>query len=68
MPFKMLKTKVNRENSRGEICECDGSCPGYGTRSNCPPLIVLATMAVSQAAHAGAGLRNLLSACIPAIA
>jgi hypothetical protein len=68
MPFKMFETKVNRENSRGEICECDGSCPGYGTRGNCPPLIVLATIAMSQAAHAGAGLRNLLGACVPAIA
>jgi hypothetical protein len=29
-------------------CTCNGPCSGYATRSNCPPLIVLAIAAVSQ--------------------
>jgi hypothetical protein len=26
---------------------CQGHCPGYGTRSSCPPLIVLAVLSTS---------------------
>ena len=31
-------------------CSCKGKCTGYATRSNCPPLIVLAALAVTQTA------------------
>lgn len=27
--------------------KCQGKCAGYGTTSNCPPLIVLAVLATS---------------------
>jgi predicted metal-binding protein len=33
-----------------EHCNCVGPCTGYSTRSNCPPLIVLAVL-VSEAAN-----------------
>lgn len=29
-------------------CACNGSCSGYATRSDCPPLIVLAVAALAQ--------------------
>ena len=29
-------------------CGCDGACPGYGTRQNCPPLIVIAVAATAK--------------------
>ncbi len=35
-------------------CSCVGPCTGYSTRSNCPPLIVLAVIAVSDAASSDA--------------
>lgn len=28
-------------------CSCNGTCPGYGTRRDCPPLIVLAIAALT---------------------
>jgi len=31
-----------------EPCICVGPCTGYDTRSNCPPLIVLAVLAQSE--------------------
>ena len=31
-------------------CRCEGKCTGYATRSDCPPLIVLAVVAVTQTA------------------
>jgi len=34
-----------------DSCKCTAStsCPGYGTQPQCPPLIVLATIAVENA-------------------
>ena len=37
-----------------EQCNCVGPCTGYSTRSNCPPLIVLAVIAVSNPASSDA--------------
>ncbi len=31
-------------------CTCNGRCTGYDTKSNCPPLIVIATLALSERA------------------
>jgi predicted metal-binding protein len=33
-----------------EHCNCLGPCTGYRTRSNCPPLIVLAVLVVNETA------------------
>lgn len=33
-----------------EKCACEGRCTGYSTRSDCPPLIVLAVAAASAMA------------------
>ena len=63
MSFKMLAENDSCENRPNDICSCDGACSGYGTRSNCPPLIVLATMAVSQVAFAHACIVKLLGTC-----
>lgn len=30
----------------GASKSCTGPCPGYGTRTDCPPLIVLAVLSV----------------------
>jgi predicted metal-binding protein len=32
---------------------CVGSCSGYGSRTNCPPLIVLAFRAIERPAQKG---------------
>jgi predicted metal-binding protein len=40
--------------NKSTSCACSGPCTGYATRSNCPPLIVLAVAAVAQAATASA--------------
>ena len=29
-------------------CSCEGCCTGYATQENCPPLIVLAVLAVLE--------------------
>lgn len=36
-------------------CKCVGPCTGYGTHSDCPPLIVLAVLVVNEelAPHPG---------------
>jgi len=42
-----LSPKVCDSN---ETCNCKQPCSGYGSRINCPPLIVIAVLAVSHAA------------------
>jgi hypothetical protein len=37
---------------------CTGPCPGYGTRTDCPPLIVLAVLSV-QPTEPNAGANRL---------
>ena len=36
---------------------CAGKCAGYGTRSNCPPLIVLAVLATLPVCGTGEACR-----------
>ena len=36
------------ERELHEKCSCTGSCSGYGTRENCPPLIVVAVLALAH--------------------
>ncbi len=60
MPFKMFSETAAVQDRADGVCVCNGMCPGYGTRSNCPPLIVLAVLAVSQAALSH-GVVKLLS-------
>lgn len=50
MPEVSKQESVCSAGSVGGGCKCDGACTGYATRSECPPLIVLAVLAVSQAA------------------
>lgn len=50
MPEVSTKESVCSAGSAGEACKCGGVCTGYATQSECPPLIVLAVLAVSQAA------------------
>jgi hypothetical protein len=45
MPF--VTTPLVRYHPH-EPCVCVGPCAGYDTRSNCPPLIVLAVLAQSE--------------------
>ena len=33
---------ASERSSCAAPCTCEGSCPGYGSRESCPPLIVLA--------------------------
>ena len=35
-------TNCRRTAVRRKICDGHSPCPGYGTRANCPPLIVIA--------------------------
>ncbi len=37
-------------------CRPGEACPGYGSRSTCPPLIVLAATALNLMANAGVAL------------
>jgi predicted metal-binding protein len=46
-------TRIGPLKSCPEPCRnCTGPCPGYGTRSICPPLIVLVVAANPSLAHA----------------
>jgi hypothetical protein len=52
MPLRVLQSSPcakacsNCSNALRSPQTCDGrsACPGYGTRANCPPLIVLASL------------------------
>ena len=44
---------VEKACVQSEACKCAGACTGYESRRECPPLIVLAVLAVS---HAGLAL------------
>ncbi len=46
--MKALHAKLNESKGRPKACACSGACTGYSTRSNCPPLIVLAIAAISS--------------------
>jgi hypothetical protein len=41
----------DESRERSESCACKGACTGYATRSNCPPLIVLAIAALATGAQ-----------------
>lgn len=64
MSFKVLqpspcaKACSNCPNALHRLRACDGhsACPGYGTRTNCPPLIVFAILECARLALAAAGL------------
>lgn len=47
--MRIPATKICRNSNR----PCTGKCAGYGTSSNCPPLIVLAVLATSVCDAAG---------------
>lgn len=46
----MLTTSPIRSYCSTNIKSCAGSCSGYGTRTQCPPLIVIAVLSSSEAA------------------
>lgn len=60
MPF--VTTPLVRYHPH-DPCVCVGPCAGYDTRSNCPPLIVLAVLAQSepviQATNPAIGARRI---------
>lgn len=39
---------MNANEVKTKQCACAGQCTGYGTRSDCPPLIVLAVALVAK--------------------
>ena len=41
---------LNLKSKQCGACTCKGPCTGYQTKSNCPPLIVIATLALSEGA------------------
>jgi hypothetical protein len=43
---------VERACVQSEACKCAGTCTGYESRRECPPLIVLAVLVVSHASLA----------------
>lgn len=47
--MRILTAKICPNSNR----PCTGKCEGYGTSSNCPPLIVLAVLATSVSDVAG---------------
>ena len=34
--------------NKAKSCDCKGACSGYGTRKDCPPLIVIAVALKQQ--------------------
>jgi hypothetical protein len=44
----------------GGACRCEGACTGYDSRSDCPPLIVIAVMAVAQAVMTHCNLPSMM--------
>lgn len=48
MPFASTSFLAVGANKR---CDCVGPCSGYGTCSNCPPLIVLAVLVAPEVAN-----------------
>ncbi len=63
MPFSVLqpspcaKACSNCPNAlRNRLCDGRSVCSGYGTRANCPPLIVLAVLECALLALAATGL------------
>jgi predicted metal-binding protein len=65
MLIKAFAKSSRSAESASEVCKCNGTCPGYGTRSNCPPLIIIAAMAMSQAALLHANLVKFIGISIP---
>jgi hypothetical protein len=60
VPGTLTKKKVCGSGQAGAgICNCDVPCPGYDSRENCPPLIVLAVLA-SQTEERGAVAASLV--------
>ncbi len=50
MHLSNLSPRVCEPN---EKCNCKQPCSGYGSRSDCPPLIVIAALTVTHAPVAG---------------
>jgi hypothetical protein len=46
MPSNSLPETVQASNATP--CSCDGPCAGYKTRTGCPSLLVLATLAKAK--------------------
>jgi hypothetical protein len=45
MSIAPLQQEIGRSN---HCCDCTGPCPGYDSRPDCPPLIVLAIKAAAM--------------------
>jgi predicted metal-binding protein len=64
MPLRILQPSAcgkacpDCPNASGKRLACDGQsgCSGYGTKTNCPPLIVLASLEWARLALAASGL------------
>jgi predicted metal-binding protein len=51
--MRSLSTKICPNTDK----PCAGKCPGYGSSSNCPPLIVLAVIACAPMCEQGGACR-----------
>jgi len=50
------KAVCSSPQSEAGICNCEVPCPGYDSRENCPPLIVLAVLATQAEVGQSAGV------------